>query len=107
MLRKRLLPVLALATLAGCATGYSYRGGTGDYYYGQPSVEYRYYGGYGYGGSIGYGYPRAYYVDAFGRPIYGDPYGYYGGRYPGFPSRPDGNGRGASQRPCPRPGRGP
>ena len=47
MLRKFLLPAVVAATLAGCATGYSYRSGNGDYYYGQPSVEYRYYGGYG------------------------------------------------------------
>jgi hypothetical protein len=83
---KLLLPALAIATLAGCATGYSYRGGNGDYYYGQPSVDYRYYGGYGYGyGSGGYGYGRSYYLDVFGRPVYGYPHGYYGGRYPGYP----------------------
>ncbi|RYF45017.1 MAG: hypothetical protein EOO27_42220 [Comamonadaceae bacterium] len=85
MLRKLLLPALAIATLAGCATGYSYRGGSGDYYYGQPSVDYRYYGGYGFGGSIGYGYGEGYYLDVFGRPVYGYPYGYYGGRYPSYP----------------------
>ena len=87
MLRKLLLPALAIATLAGCATGYSYRGGNGGYYYGQPSVDYRYYGGYGYGygGFGGYGYGQSYYLDAFGRPVYGYPYGYYGGRYPSYP----------------------
>ena len=85
MLRKILLPALAIATLAGCATGYSYRGGSGDYYYGQPSVEYRYYGGYGYGGIGNYGYGQGYYLDSFGRPVYGYPYGYYGGRYPSYP----------------------
>jgi len=104
MLRKFLLPALAMATLAGCATGYSYRGGNGDYYYGQPSVDYRYYdgyglGGYGYGyGSGGYGYGQGYYLDAFGRPVYGYPYGYYGGRYPSYPY---GHG------PRPRPPHGP
>ena len=87
MLRKLLLPALAIATLAGCATGYSYRGGNGDYYYGQPRVEYRYYGsyGYGYGGIGSYGYGQGYYLDSFGRPVYGYPYGYYGGRYPSYP----------------------
>lgn len=86
MLRKFLLPALAAATLAGCATGYSYRNGSGgDYYYGQPQVEYRYYGSYGpYGYSpYGYGYgaysPR-YYYDRYGRLVYGSPYG-YGGYY--------------------------
>ena len=92
MLRKFLLPAVVAATLAGCATGYSYRSGNGDYYYGQPSVEYRYYGGYGpygygsyygngyygnsYYGSIGYGYsPYGY---GWGRPYYGYPYnGWY------------------------------
>ena len=86
MIRKLLLPALATALLAGCmTTGYQYRGGSGDYYYGQPSTQYRYYGapygsyGYGYpggwGGSIGYGY--------------GYPYGYYGyGGYGGYPYYP-------------------
>lgn len=69
MIRKLLLPALAAAMLAGCAS-YQYRGGAGgDYYYGQPTTEYRYYGspygyyggyGYPYGGSIGYGYYRSY-----------------------------------------------
>ena len=98
MLRKLLLPAAAVAMLAGCATGYSYRGGSGDYYYGQPRVEYRYYGGYGYGyGASGFG--MGYYRDIFGRPIYGYPYGYYGGSYPGYPYRypprpPHGHGPG-------------
>jgi hypothetical protein len=80
MIRKLLLPALATVLLAGCVTGYQYRGGSGDYYYGQPSTQYRYYGspygnyGYGYpggwGGSIGYGYGYS-------------PYGYYG--YGGYP----------------------
>ncbi len=93
MLRKILLPALAIAALAGCATDYGYRGGNGDYYYGQPRVEYRYYGGYG---GYGYGYD-GYYYDRYGRPVYGYPYGgYYGGyygspyRYPYWPRRPHG-----------------
>lgn len=94
MFRKLLIPALAIATLAGCATGYSYRGGNGDYYYGQPSVDYRYYGGYGYGYG-GYGYGQSYYVDVFGRPVYGYPYGYYGGRYPSYPH----HGQGPRPRP--------
>ena len=101
MLRKLLLPALAIATLAGCATGYSYRGGNGDYYYGQPSVEYRYYGGYGYGyGGLG-GYGQGYYLDVFGRPVYGYPYGYYGGHYPSYPY-----GHGPRPRPPHGPGHG-
>jgi hypothetical protein len=80
MIRKLLFPALAVAMLGGCVTsGYQYRGGNGDYYYGQPQVEYRDYGspygrfGYGYpggwGGSFGWGYG------------YGDPDGFYGGYY--------------------------
>lgn len=75
MTRKLLLPVLAAALLAGCATyGYDYRGGTsGDYYYGQPGSDYGYYG---------YPYPPDYYR-GYGYPGYGAPYwggsiGYYG-----------------------------
>ena len=91
MLRRFLLPALALATLAGCATGYSYRGGNGDYYYSQPRVDYGYYGGLGYG--YGYrglaGFGQDYTLDSFGRRVYAYPYGYYGGyyggRYPGYP----------------------
>lgn len=96
MIRKLVLPVLATLLLAGCYTDYAYRGhgGAGDYYYGQPSVQYRYYGGYGggyggyyggwggyYGNPYGYGYPYRYaYPYRYG---YG-PYGYPGGRYPGY-----------------------
>lgn len=70
MIRRLLLPALAAGLLGGCATGYSYRGGVGDYYYGQPSVEYRYYG-VPYGGYGPYGY--------YGYPGYNYlPYGYYG-----------------------------
>ena len=82
MLRTCLLSAIAAATLAGCATGYTYRSGNGgDYYYGQPGTEYRYqspygfYGSYGYGG-FGYGF-GGYYYDRFGRLVYANPYGYY------------------------------
>lgn len=81
MHRKLLLPALAATLLAGCATDYAYRGGNGDYYYGQPRTEYRYYDPQGYGlyGSYGYGnYAPAYYYDRLGRLVYRNPYGYYG-----------------------------
>lgn len=101
MLRKLLLPLLATAALAGCATDYQYRGGNGDYYYGQPRVEYRhmgpsgFYGGVGYGtgggyGGIGYGtgggyggisYGAMYFYDRYGRLVYGYPRSYYGSPY--------------------------
>jgi hypothetical protein len=116
MFRKLLVPLAATALLAGCVTSapYGYRGnGQGDYYYGSPSVEYRYhdmYPGYGspyYGpyrpglsvwGSFGYG-GYGYY----GRPYYGNPYygGYYGyPYYGGYPRtthrpRPDNNNGGS------------
>ena len=75
MIRKLLLPALLAGLLGGCVhAGYSYRDG---YYYGQPSVEYRYYD---------YGYPYSY-----GYYPYGGLYGYYG--YPhrygnGYPYYP-------------------
>ena len=125
MLRKFLLPAVMAATLAGCATGYTYRSGNGDYYYGQPSVEYRYYGGYGpygygryygngYYGSIGYGYsPYGY---GWGRPYYGYP---YNGWYRPLPPRGhgghhdhdhdddhDGDHGGGGHHPGPRPDHG-
>lgn len=84
ILRLALL-ALAAAAVAGCVTtpGYGYRGGQGDYYYGQPSIDYRYRGGYGpYHG--GYGYPYGYgrsgwsFGISYGHPYYR--YG-YGGRY--------------------------
>jgi hypothetical protein len=95
MIRKLLIPALAATLLAGCITDYGYRGygGSGDYYYGRPSVEYRYYGGYGggyggyYGGWGGY-YPYAYpYRYGYGYPYryaypYRHGYGPYG--YPGY-----------------------
>ena len=83
----------AALLLAGCVTDpYAYRGGygygSGDYYYGRPSVEYRHYGSYG-----GYGYP--YYGGPYGRPYgrshwsfgfgYGYPYYGYGGYGYGWP----------------------
>jgi hypothetical protein len=88
MIRKLLLPALAAALLAGCAT-YGYRDGRGDYYYGQPSTQYRYYGGYGYPGDYGYpgysGYGSSgYYGYGYGAPYWGGSIGYY--RYYG-PSR--------------------
>ena len=77
MIRKFLLPALVAATLlAGCAS-YQYRGGSGDYYYGRPAVEYRYYGSpYG---SYGYGYPGWNGGLGYGYSPYG--YGYYGYPY--------------------------
>jgi len=76
MIRKLLVPAFAALLLAGCITDYGYRGygGAGDYYYGRPSVEYRYYGGYGgyYGGWGGY-YP---YATPYGYGGYGYPYRY-------------------------------
>jgi hypothetical protein len=80
MIRKVLLPALAMAMLGGCVTsGYEYRGGNGDYYYGHPQVVYRDYG-YPYGG-FGYGYPGGW-SGSFGWGYgYGDPYGFYGGYY--------------------------
>jgi predicted small secreted protein len=100
ILRLALL-ALAAAALAGCVTapGYGYRGGQGDYYYGQPSVDYRYRGGYGpydhsYGYPYGYGrsgwsfgmyYGHPYY--RYGHPWYGARYGHpwYGWPYYGYP----------------------
>lgn len=81
-IRKLLLPAIAVALLGGCMTdGYSYRQDRGDYYYGQPSTDYRHYGSpYGYGG--GY-YGGGYYGSGYSRhgyPYYGSPYGYH--RYP-------------------------
>lgn len=112
ILRLALL-ALAAAAVAGCVTtpGYGYRTGQGDYYYGQPSVEYRYRGGYGpYHG--GYGYPYGYgrsgwsFGISYGHPYYRYGYGgryaypWYGWPYYGHPyyrppvvvrPRPDGN----------------
>jgi len=83
MIRKLMLPALAVLLLAGCATGYTYRAAPGDYYYGRAGVVYRdyygypgfrsYYSPYNWGG-YGYGYPRGYYS--------------YPWRYHGYPQRP-------------------
>jgi hypothetical protein len=86
MIRKLLIPLAATALLAGCVTTapYGYRGGgQGDYYYGSPSVDYRYHGAY-----PGYGYGSPYYgpyrsgISVWGR--YGSPY-YYGPSYYTYP----------------------
>ncbi|HEY4581400.1 MAG TPA: hypothetical protein VIG88_00810 [Lysobacter sp.] len=105
MIRKLLIPLAATALLAGCVTTapYGYRGGgQGDYYYGAPSVDYRYRGAY-----PGYGYGSPYYgpyrsgISVWGR--YGSPYyygsGYYGPGYYGYP-------RHYYPRPVVRPGHG-
>lgn len=93
MIARLLLSTLAVAALSGCMTnGYDYRGGHGDYYYGQPTIEYRHYGygvpygsyGYGFGySSYGHGYPYGYY----GYPYDYYPYGYYD-RYYRVPNPP-------------------
>lgn len=119
MKRAFLLPVLAASLLAGCVySDYAYRGGhgNGDYYYGRPYVDYRYYGGYGgysdygyygYYGAYGYPYGRyPYYGHGYRYPYYG--YGYPHGYYPYRPyypyrhhhSRPDGG----VMHPDPNPG---
>jgi hypothetical protein len=78
-----LVPAIAAAALlSGCVT-YGYRGGQGDYYYGQPSTEYSY--PYGY---YDYGYPGYY-----GAPYWSGSFGYYGGYY-GGPYRPPHHGGG-------------
>src|SRR5688572_3409380 len=71
MIRKLLLPLVAVALLGGCVSyGYSYRQGAGDYYYGAPSVDYRYYSPYSYGSPYSY---------------YGGGYSYYGPYRYGYP----------------------
>ena len=113
MSRKLLMPSLTLALgaallggclLGGCVSGYQYRSGVGDYYYGQPGVEYRDYGYGGYGGGYGgygpYGYDGGWggwggsmgYGYGYGSPYgyggyYGSPYGYGGYGYPYYPGR--------------------
>lgn len=76
MFRRILISAACASVLAGCmSSGYSYRADRGDYYYGQPRVEYREYGYGGYDGSPGY---PGYYGPYRGRyPVYG--YGGYGG----------------------------
>lgn len=72
MTRTSFIAIPALVALAGCMTsGYSYRGGHGDYYYGQPTIEYRH---YGYGTYDSFDYP-------YGYGGYGDPYWYYNDPY--------------------------
>lgn len=118
MLRKLLLPIAAATLLAGCVTDYGYRGGRGDYYYGQPSVEYRNYGGY-YGGFYGgYGYPYGAY-GYYGYPYYGHypyryqyRYPYYRHHYnyprPGYPyTQPQPGPRPPATRPSDRDDRAP
>ncbi len=106
MIRKIFLPVLAAVALAGCVTsGYDYRGGRGDYYYGQPAVEYRHYGYGGPYGNVGYGYPGGWggsfgYSHYYGRGGYGDPYDYYGYPY-GYYDRNDYYSRPRVQQPRP------
>ena len=78
MIRKLLVPLAATLLLGGCVTGYGYRAGAGDYYYGQPSTQYRYYGSYPYYGGVG-GYP---YYGGYGSYGYPYRYGY------GYPTRP-------------------
>jgi hypothetical protein len=88
MIRKLLLPALLVGLLGGCVTaGYGYRDG---YYYGQPSVEYRYYDygypyypGYSYYGYPYYGYPY------YRRPYYYPYYYHRRPRPPGTPSTGD------------------
>lgn len=101
MIRKLILPALAVLLLAGCVTGYTHRTAPGDYYYGSPTTVYRdyYYGGY-------YPYYGRYYspysVHGYYRYGYRSPYYYYG-RYPGYPHSPrpgnDGGNDGGHQKP--------
>ncbi|WP_147653216.1 hypothetical protein [Vulcaniibacterium gelatinicum] len=100
MIRTLIPPVAVAALLAGCVTtaDYRYYQGRGDYYYGQPAVEYRehyyghpwsFYGHYGYpraGWQLGfrYGYPYYPYYGWF--PYYGYPY--YWHPYPYVHRRP-------------------
>lgn len=91
MIRKLLLPAVAIALLGGCVSaGYSYRQGRGDYYHGAPSVEYRYYGGSGYGWPQPYGYYGSFYRSHGYGLGYGYPYGYghYGDPYRNYYSYP-------------------
>ncbi|WP_162823849.1 hypothetical protein [Lysobacter sp. TY2-98] len=88
MIRRLLIPLAATAVLAGCVTTppYGYRAdGQGDYYYGSPSVEYRYHDAWPY---YGFGYPYYYGPYRPGFSVWGGYYGgYYGGGYPyyGYP----------------------
>jgi len=101
MIRKLLMPALLAGLLGGCATTYTYHQDGGDYYYGEPGVDYRYHDyGYGYGSYFGgwYGWgPRYPYYGYYGVPYryygypYYDPYPYwYGHRRPHHPRPHDG-----------------
>jgi hypothetical protein len=111
MSMQRLIPLAAAALLGGCVTGYTYHHGNGgDYYYGDPRVEYRYItpGGawygyspypYGYWGGYYGGYHHRYYGGWYG---YGPGYGYWGDPwyyYRGGPYKP----RHPGHRPPPPP----
>lgn len=96
MIGKLIVSVAAATLLAGCVTSdYAYRqNGRGDYYYGQPSTEYRYHGYGAYGAYGGYS-PYRNYRHGYGYPYYGAYPGYYGYPYrpgypvyPGYPHRP-------------------
>ena len=101
MIRKLILPAIAVLLLAGCATGYTYRNAPGDYYYGQPGTVYRDY--YGYPSYYGGYYSPYSWRGYFGYGHYGYPYGY--GRYPGhyhggYPHSPrPGNNDGGDKTP--------
>ena len=91
MIRKFLIPLAGAMLLGGCVTTapYGYRGDGGDYYYGAPSVEYRYHGVYG--DPYGYGpYRPGFSVwGSYGYPYYRNPYygyPYYGYPYYGYPN---------------------
>lgn len=121
---KTMIALAAASLLAGCVSSdYAYRtGGRGDYYYGQPSTDYRYpgygpydgyypYGGYPYGGGYryglryGYGYPYGYRGYPY-NPYYGGHYGYpyYRPRPPlVIRPRPDDNNPPPQHRPDNRP----
>lgn len=112
MLRKLLIPLAATTLLAGCVTApYEYRGhGDGGYYYGAPSVEYRYrYADPGYYGAPYYGpyRPGLSVWGSYGYPYYYGPYGYPRYGYPVYRHprpRPDSN---ATPRPEGGPWRNP
>lgn len=97
MLRQLLVPLAAAGLLAGCVSGaYTQRSSHGgEYYYGRPSVDYRYHGvPYGYhpygGARFGFGIGSGYYGrhPYYGSLYYGHPfysYPYYGHPYYGHP----------------------
>lgn len=93
MIRTLIPPVAAAVLLAGCVTtaDYRYYQGRGDYYYGQPVIEYReQYYGYPWGFYGYYGYPRAGWHLGFhyGHPYYGYPYYWYPYPHPHVHRRP-------------------